>query len=177
MIISDVLGLFNFKEKSNFNSKVDPKGMPRLIVRDKDGEIIRDFTDGNLVLNSGRNALVQFLNGDYAASISDIELGEGGTSGDAWTPIEPLATDTGLNTPFSPAVEKGISGVEYGTGTPPTQVSFSTIFESYEVDEIVNEAVLKFSDGKIYAKYTFPSVYLRQDRGYSLEIIWNIRFA
>jgi hypothetical protein len=178
MINSEILKLFRFKNKpKKISDSVSPKGRPRIIVRDKDGNIVRDFEDGNLVINSGRNALVRLLNGDYSGKISSIELGEGGTTGDPWTPVDPLATDTGLTTPFSPAVSKAISGFEYGEGDDPTDINFSTIFESYEVNQVVNEAVLKFDDGVVYAKYTFPSVYLRDDKGYSLEIVWNIRFS
>jgi len=177
MIISDVLKLFKFNNSEQIKSETKPKGLPRLILRDRDGKILKDFSEGNLVLNSGRNALVQLLNGDYSSSIDVIELGEGGTTGDEWTVLEPSATDTDLNTPFSPKISKSISGVEYGSGSPATDINFSTIFESYEVDQVVSEAILKFADGRVYAKYTFPSVYLRQDKGYSLEIIWNVNFS
>lgn len=177
MIISEVLDLFKFKKSAEVKSSVEPKGLPRIIVRDRDGNVVDDFSSGNLVINTGRNALIELLNGDFSGVISEIELGEGGTSGDPWTPATPLVTDTGLNTPFSPIISKAISGFEYGEGDTPTEISFSTIFESYEVNEVVNEAILKFDDGRVYAKYTFPSVYLRDDKGYSLEIIWNVRFS
>ena len=181
-LIDLVEGVFTFDKKNtavkqSAQSSLDPIGAPRIIVRDREGNVVKDFRDHNLVVNIGRNALVRILTGEYSSRIAAVELGKGGTVGDPWTPVNPTAADIGLTTPLSPAVSKSISGFAYAAGTHPTSVDFSVIFESYEVDEIVSEAILKFLDGKIYARYTFPSIYLKADKGYSMEIIWTVQFS
>lgn len=182
-ILDQIAGLFKFKDRVepqrvSINELVSPEGRPVIIVRDRDGNTVQTIEDHNMVLNIGRNKLVRMLSGDYTGKyLKYIELGKGGTTGDPWTPVEPAKTDIGLTTPLVPAVSKAVSGFDYGTDPVPTQVSFSIIFDSSEVNEIVSEAVLKFSDNSIYAKYTFPSVYLKADKGYSMEIIWMTKFA
>lgn len=175
--VKSLFGISRERSRVSADEQIQPKGFPRLIVRDRDGNVVTDSCSGNLVVNQGRYCMVKFLTGAYSSAIQSIELGKGGVVGDPWTPVSPQPNDIALNTPLAPVVSKTIAGFEYGEGTYPTEVDFSVIFESFEVNDIVSEAVLKFADGKVYAKYTFPSVYLRNDKGYSLEIIWTIKFA
>lgn len=172
-----------FSSKKNI-SKIDPLesmaalGTPTVILRNSEGKIMSAYESSNLVLDSGRNALVRMLSGEYSSRIRLIEVGTGGvTEGDPWTPIPPASSDPGIIGPLAPVVQKDISGFEYDAGYNPDKVYFSVIFESYEVDAIVSEAVLKFEDGLPYARYTFPAAYLKADKGYSLEIIWASKFA
>lgn len=157
---------------------IDPLGKPTLILRDRDGNIVNEICSSNLVVNSGRNGLLRLLTGDYTQKITKIELGSGGVAGgDPFVALPVSAADTALASPFAPVIEKTISGYSYDAGTFPTQGHFSVIFDSAEVDKIVSEAALKFADGRLYARYTFPSVYLKSDKGYSLEIIWSVNFS
>lgn len=177
-LIDSFKGVFSSKKNIKHTDQMAALGVPMVILRDESGEILCSYESSNLVLDTGRNALVKMLAGDYSAKINAIELGTGGVSeADPWTPIAPQSSDPGILGPLSPVVQKNISGFEYEAGYNPDKIYFSVIFESYEVDAIVSEAVLKFEDGLPYARYTFPAAYLKADKGYSLEIIWASRFA
>lgn len=178
--IKEISDFFKIKKNAIWinDEFVDPLGVPRLIVRDREGNIVDDFEGHNLVVNSGRNALLRFLMGDYTLALTKIELGSGGaTVGDPFTPLPVSAADLTLASPFNPVVVKTITGKAYDAGTYPTKGELSVIFDSSEVNQIVSEAALKFSDNRLYARYTFPSVYLKADKGYSLEIIWSTNFS
>jgi hypothetical protein len=176
-MFSDFLVKSKKEQTLECSERTSPKGMPKLIVRDRDGNIVNVIESGNLVVRKGRNSLVRMLTGEYTGRIATIELGEGGVlPGSPFDPIAPQVTDLALVSPFNPKKEGNIAGFAYGAGTDPGEVQFSIIFDSSVVNAIVSEAALKFLDGTLYARYTFPSVYLRADKGYSLEIIWTISF-
>lgn len=180
MSFKDIFHEFLLKRNKTVNaqSDIDPLGKPTLILRDSKGNVIETITSSNMVVNSGRNALLRLLTGEYTQKITKIELGSGGvTVGDPFTALPVSPNDLSLTAPFGPIVEKNISGFSYDAGTYPTQGQFTVIFDSSEVDKIVSEAALKFADGRLYARYTFPSVYLKVDKGYSLEIIWATNFS
>lgn len=153
------------------------KGRPSIYVRDRAGNIVTEHHLKNLVVEIGKKTLVRMLSGDHTARIKSVELGTGGTSDGVFSVVPPSPSDVALASPMTPSLDKDVVGFEYKGGPPENQVDFYAVFDSYEVDEIVSEAVLKFDDGSILARFTFPSVYLRADEGFSLEIVWSIIFS
>lgn len=156
------------------------KGTPTLILRDSNGKIVDKHRSGNLIVKLGRGAIIKLLSGDLTSHISKCSVGTGGANPDTpFVAIPPTDDDSGLSAEVSGA-RKDIDGHIIGDGIDldgtETVVTFTTLFKSIDVNAIVNEAALFFGDGTIFARYTFPSMYLKDDKGYSLEIAWEIQF-
>lgn len=151
-------------------------GTPTLRLIDKDGNLIDEYTDHNLIVRMGRNQIIRFLANMVTAGITSCAVGTGGVNiSDAFSPISPNETDIALVAEV-PLSRKGIDSVALGDGATPTSLTFTTLFTSANVNAIVSEAGLFFNNGSLFARYTFPSMYLRSDKGYSLEISWVIQF-
>lgn len=153
------------------------------ILRDRDGNVVQEHTSGNLVVNVGKNYLLKLLTGDTAGTfIASLAVGTlGVSSGDQFTPIMPTISDTGLAGPISGSGGiKAVDSYTYNGTSPQTSVTFKAVFSSSDVNQIVSEAVLQFNNSGtavIFARHTFPAMYLRNDKGYSLEVSWTIAFA
>ncbi len=161
--------------KIKTNNWITMKGTPTLTLRDADGNIIQKYTSNNLIVKVGRSALIKLLTGDLSSHITQCAVGTDGVdAGDAFLPIAPTENDTALYAEVAGS-RKNIDGYEYEVGTTPTMVTFTTLFTSLDVNAIVSEAGLFFDDGTMFARYTFPSMYLKDDKGYSLEIAWEIQ--
>jgi len=153
------------------------KGIPKLTLRDRDGNVIQEYTNRNTIVIVGRSKLIKMLTGDSNSRITQCALGTKGVDStiDPWIPIPPTENDTAL---YEEVVgsKKNIDSYIYEDGPRPLSVTFTTLFRSEDVDAIVSEAALIFNDETMFARHTFPSMYLKADRGYSLEISWEIQF-
>lgn len=164
----------------------DPVGYPVLTLRNKDGEVIWRNVGENLVVKKGRSALIFLLTGSGGdlSALSYCSLGTGGVSAGApWTPISPNSNDAALISECtiigsSPATgKKAISSTVFDNPTAPTQATLHTSFTAAEINDIVSEAGLWFSDKTtLYARHTFPSAYLKIDQGNILDVDWIIKF-
>jgi len=141
---------------------------------DSQNDIIASHTGHNLILNNGKLELLKRLCGDSANTLGWCAVGTGGVGVDPFTPIDPIATQISLNAevlrlPFASKI--------YGASGAVT-VTLSTVFLSTQVNNIVSEAGLCMASngGIVFARYTYPSMYLKADRGYSLEVDWTIQF-
>ena len=151
-------------------------GTPTITLRDADGNIIDQYTNHNLIVEIGRAQIIKFLKGDVSAGITKCSVGTNGVdSNNAFSPISPKDSDTALYAEVTSA-RKNIDTVTYNEASSATQITFTTLFTSANVNAIVSEAGLFFTDGKLFARYTFPSMYLKNDKGYSLEISWVVQF-
>lgn len=145
-------------------------GRVEKIVRDADGKIVEFMPGENTVLNNGRIKLLKGLTG-ASLKITKCALGDGGTSSsDAFVPEPPSPTDIGLKNPI---LTKNV-GSWIDTSTDDTvSLTFSTLFMSDEVDGVISEAAMILSDASTFSRHTFPSIYLKGDRGFSLEVRWT----
>lgn len=170
----------NFVRSDTQEDFIVLKGSPALTLLDKDGNVVQSHTSSNLIVRVGRSAIIRMLAGHFVAvtRVARCAVGTGGAlPATPWTPIAPTESDLGLAAEVI-ASRKDVDGFVYGAGTYPVEVTFTTLFTSEAVNDVVSEAGLFLNDPSqtMLARHTFPSMYLRSDKGYSLEIAWNIRF-
>lgn len=155
------------------------RGTPTLTLFDRDGKVIKTYTSHNLIVKVGRSSIIKMLSaGGVANNITKCEVGTGGVNvppADQFAPIAPIDSDTALYHEVLASMTN-INSYSYDDPTTPTMVTFVTLFTSSIVNNIVSEAGLFLSNGVLFARYTFPSMYLRNDKGYSLQISWQIQF-
>lgn len=160
-----------------------------LIVDSGKNRIMRNIYDGTNV------RLVGCMIGRDANSPMNLANDSG------WIPTDPKASDnkatiTGDGTTNARQqgfnkiefLDKGGAVIGYKTDTTNTMTSTSwvnvmsvryyTLFKSSDVNMIVNAVgMVMANDSKttelLFSKHTFPWMYLKADRGYSLEIIWT----
>ena len=151
------------------------KGRVQKILRDENGSIVQLHDDHNLVVNIGIEKLLKLIMGSYTGTVAKCSVGSGGAPSDnAFAPISPTVSDTGLTT-F--VMSKLIGTSVLNGASPSTSATFTTLFTSVEANCLANEVALLFADNSIFAKHTFPTMYLKNDRGYSLEVIWTIQIT
>jgi len=170
-----------FKSCVGSNENFCGIGTPKLTLRDQNGTIISEYENHNHIVRVGRSALIRILGGFFgttAVRIDRCAVGTGGVGTDPWVPIAPLDNDTALYNEVAGS-RKNVDSITYGAGANPTEMTITTLFTSEAVNAIVSEAGLYLNNGAqtLFARYTFPSMYLRNDKGYSLEIAWNIKFS
>lgn len=158
---------------------VKMKGTPtiRLLDMANGGQVIKEYTNHNLIVKIGRSAIVKMLAGSLTnIKVAKCALGTQGVNAlvDPWLPIAPIDSEIALK--HEVGIRKDVA-FTMDTATPPTYVVFTTLFSSSDINDIVSEAGLFLTDGTtMLARYTFPSMYLRNDKGYALEISWKIQF-
>ena len=137
------------------------------------GEIIgQPYEDHNLIVIIGREAVLHILGGDRTNSaITKIALGTGGAPVDnPFSPVPPVDGDVALVTEV---FRDNLDSHSYPTRT---SLRFVKLVTSDQINAIVNEALLLFNDNiTALARFTYPSQYLRNDFGSSLEIDWTIQ--
>ena len=153
---------------------VDLKYNVGVTLRDRDGNVVDSNIGHNLIMDNGKLELVKRLCGDSAGTLNYCAVGTGGVAGDPFTPIAPVSTATALN---AEVFRSTFTSKTYGL-SGASNVVLSTIFLSTAVNNIISEAGLfmAVTGGVMFARYTFPSMYLKMDRGFSLAIDWTIQF-
>lgn len=160
-----------------------------LIVNSGKNRLIRNVVDGTRV------KLVGCMIGRDSNTPMNI------TNNAGWIPNKPMPTDTlativgdGERNPR----QQGFNKIEYldsegnvlgyktdvedtiplGRWKDVFSIRYYILFKSTDVDMIVNAVgMVMNADAKtpenLFSKHTFPWMYLKADRGYSLEIIWT----
>lgn len=159
----------------DYESKLAICGKVEKILRSGD-DVIERHIDHNLVVNVGKSGLLRMLAEGISAKADKIAIGSGGVAeGNPFIPIAPLATDRAL---AKQVMQKTIDThtYEYDVNGKVVSVTFKTLFISSEVNAIVSEVGIIMNNLDMFARHTFPSMYLGADKGYSLEILWTFLF-
>jgi hypothetical protein len=145
-------------------------------IRDRDGNIVDVDGDHNLIVKIGRNELIKKIAGQSTlGQITICGVGSGGVNpASPFNPIDPVDGDVDL---YTKIFTKQIDTVNVVlTGTNP-QVTFTTLFTCDEVNSLISECAIYFSDGTtMFARHTFKTVPLDIASGFSIEIAWTIQF-
>ena len=189
---NDVIDMHGYVTRNLYNERgelIESHSHENLIVDSGKSRIIRNIFDGTDI------RLVGCMIGRDVNSPMNL------TNDSAWIPTDPKPTDTKatiVGDGSTNARQQGFNKIEfldkggavlgYKTGTTNTMVSSSwmnvmavryyTLFKSSDVNMIVNAVgMIMANDDKttelLFSKHTFPWMYLKADRGYSLEIIWT----
>lgn len=129
-------------------------------IRCSDGHVLEDYTDYNLIVNLGRNALSGLLGGASTAVITKIAVGTNATA--------PLLTDTALTGSFS----KALTSKTY-PATGVLQCNWS--IESSEANGLsINEFGLLLTGDVLFSRKTRATIV--KDNTFRLEGTWKIIF-
>ena len=189
---NDVIDMHGYVTRNLYNERgelVESHSHENLIVDSGKSRIIRNIFDGTDI------RLVGCMIGRDVNSPMNL------TNDSGWIPTDPKPTDTKatiVGDGSTNARQQGFNKIEFldkggavlgcRTGTTNTMVSSSwmnvmavryyTLFKSSDVNMIVNAVgMVMANDDKttelLFSKHTFPWMYLKADRGYSLEIIWT----
>ena len=189
---NDVIDMHGYVTRNLYNERgelIESHNHENLIVNSGKSRIIRNIFDGTDI------RLVGCMIGRDVNSPMNL------TNDSGWIPTDPKPTDTKatiIGDGSTNARQQGFNKIEfldkggavlgYKTGTTNTMASSSwmnvmavryyTLFKSSDVNMIVNAVGMVMSnDDKttelLFSKHTFPWMYLKADRGYSLEIIWT----
>lgn len=139
-----------------------------------------EFSDHNLIVSKGREGLIDLLIGVKPKTLKYIRWGKGGAlafpDGDPLAPLPVSDTDEDVT---SFLLDKQLS---VPTRPSPTQVVYSETLISDEVNSDVNEAAMMFEDNvtfvrTIFARITFPTLRLTNDRGTGIDLTWTFNFT
>lgn len=154
------------------------KGFVKKELVDKaTGKVVKTLEDHNLIVKMGRTTLINMLAGNKTESVSKMAVGRGGTADlttNAFNPVAPTDGDTALAEKVR--MENITTKSVETSGTNP-KVTFVALFDCADVDSLVNECGLFFTDGTtLFARHTFDTVSLKSTSGFSLQISWTIEF-
>lgn len=149
----------------------------KVLIDNRTGKIVKEFEDHNLIVKTGRSTLIKMLAGDINTSVTKMAVGKGGTAdlgANAFNPIAPADGDSALTAKVT-TVNISTKNVDLA-GTNP-KVTFVALFDCAEVNSLVNECGLFFTDGTtMFARHTFDTVSLKASSNFSLQISWTIEF-
>lgn len=163
---------------NSFLDHIEGRGtVSKKLIDKRTGEIVKEFTDHNLIVKTGRETLIEMLAGKKSTSVTKMAVGSRGTADDttnAFNPIDPKDSDRALGEQKH-IVETMPPTTDF-TETNP-KVTFVGLFDCDDVNSLVNECGLFFKDGTtMFARHTFDTVSLRNTSNFSLEISWTIEF-
>ena len=151
------------------------RGYVRKRLIDPNGKVLYDSGE-NAVVYGGRNRLLRILGGNITGQIlSNLKLSNGAVpqGGNHLNPSPALLTDTNLT--GQTIVNNNLPVPTYSNLTATTPfVQYALVLSAANVNMIVNEMGLFFTDGSMFARHTFPTMDLRSTTGNSLEITWRI---
>lgn len=147
------------------------------LIDKRTGEVVKEFTDHNLIVKTGRNTLIRMIAGEINTSVTKMAVGNGGTADLGENAFNPLAPQDGDRTLTNQkAIASLISRDTDLVGTNP-KVAFVGLFDCADVDSLINECGLFFADGvTMFARHTFDTVSLKASSNFSLQITWTIEF-
>lgn len=145
----------------NINDSQTMSGELTITARNKNGEIVSQFTDKNMIVNAAKTMLAQLIAGDGAGkSITHIGFGTGSA---AATP-----SDTNLTNAFW----RPLSSHSYPKAG---QVQFNFILATTEANgKQIREFGLRTSDGVLFSRKVRGTIEKNDD--ISLEGSWTITF-
>lgn len=141
---------------------------------------VDEFSRHNLIVSKGREGLIDLLQGVKPKTLKYIRWGKGGAlafpDGD---PLVPLTVNDSDLDVASFLLDKQLSTP---TRPSPTQLVYSETLISDEVNSDVNEAAVMFEDNTtfdrtIFARITFPTLRLTNDRGTGIDLTWTFNFT
>lgn len=165
--------------KSNsFLDHIEGRGtVCKKLIDNTTGEVVKEFTDHNLIVKTGRSTLIKMIAGELSTSVSKMAVGSGGTAdlgANAFNPIAPQDGDRQLTA--QKAINTLVSRNTDIVGTNP-KVTFVGLFDCATVNSLINECGLFFNDGTtMFARHTFDTVSLKNTSNFSLQISWTIEF-
>jgi len=167
---------------NTFEETFPMRGSVSKILRDRDWNVVEQHIEHNVILNIGKNFILKVLTGEMAGRfIATMEVGTGGVDpAHPFVALEANSTNIGLAIPIAGGKgEKSIDSFTYNGTSPEQSVTFRAVFLSSTVDATVSEVILKFNSAGSTpaARHTFPSMYMEDISGYSLEISWTLTFA
>ena len=149
----------------------------KVLIDNATGKVVKEFEDHNLIVKTGRTALIRMLAGELNTSVTKMAIGSGGTADlgeNAFNPISPADGDSALTTKVA-TVNISTKNVDASNTNP--KVTFVALFDCAEVNSLVNECGLFFTDGTtMFARHTFDTVSLKTSSNVSLQISWTIEF-
>jgi hypothetical protein len=141
--------------------KINPTGIFELRMYDDCGKLLETYIDNNLIVNGGRDAIVDLIgSGDADKVVNTISFGTNGAA--------PVLTDTTITGAF----DKAVNAVAYpATG----QVRFDWSLELVENNGVtIREYGLKCDDGTLFARKTRADI--AKNNTVRLEGTWTIIF-
>ena len=126
----------------------------------KNGKLLFEETDHNLIVTTGREKLARLLGGDYTGRITTVGVGSGNTPASD--------TDTGL----TDAVLIPVQSTEYAG----TKVRFNFTLGNADANGLnIRELGLFFADGVMFSRRVRKSVIGKED-DISITGYWEIYF-
>lgn len=166
---------------SKINSILDHfegRGMvKKVLIDNRTGEVVKEFEEHNLIVKTGRSALIRMIAGELNSSITKMGIGSGGTEdlgANAFNPVPPIDGDTSLT---AEVAKVSISQRNVDISNTNPRVTFIALFDCAEVNSLVNECGLFFEDeSAMFARHTFDTVSLKDSSNFSLQVSWTIEF-
>lgn len=163
---------------NSFLDHIEGRGtVSKKLIDKKTGEVVKEFTDHNLIVKTGRNTLIRMIAGELDTSVTHMAVGCGGTANlqdKVFEPIPPQDGNTALQD--KKAMNELTSRKTDLTETNP-KVTFVALFDCAKVNSPVNECGLFFKDQTtMFARHTFDTVSLKNTSNFSLQISWTIEF-
>ena len=154
------------------NESIDMKGKLRIQVKDRAGQILRDFTTPNAIVNSGRDLVAQMFKDGISRPVNQIAVG---TGTDAPTPADP-----GLGAElFRKEIEQ--SSIAEPDEDNRIKVTVSTTLALDEANGALSEAGLFSPDpndpsqpGIMYNRVQFDTI--TKTNEFQLTLVWEIVF-
>lgn len=141
------------------------------------GEVVKEITDHNLIVKTGRSTMIKILAGETTSSVTKMAIGSGGTvdlGANAFNPVAPEDGDRDLK--MKKLTVNLTSRTTDITGTNP-KVTFIALFDCTAVNSLVNECGLFFADNTtMFARHTFDTVSLKATSNFTLQVSWVIEF-
>ena len=151
----------------NLNERAELRGHVRVVLKDRDGNVVEQIEQDNLVVDAGRNLLRDFLLGNTVSGLNYIAIGTG-TS-------EPLPTDTQLENEID---RRTFSAVTSGN----RYIKISAFYTFDEVNTTITEAGLfgngataDPNTGTLYARTLFATPIVKTPDT-TLTIEWTLNF-
>lgn len=134
-------------------------GTPRIVLKDKDGNVKQDFSVPNLVVTAGKNFIASRMVGTAQAAMSHMAIGTGATAA--------AAGDTSLQ---SEAARVALSGSSASGAVTTYTASFGA---GVGTGAITEAAILNASSaGTMLCRTTFPVVNKGADD--SMSVTWTV---
>lgn len=165
------------KENTIFDSFTG-RGMVKKELIDKTtGKVVQTLEDHNLIVKTGRSAMIKILAGEMTSSVTKMAVGSGGTADlttNAFNPVAPEDGNTDLKTKKHTV---NVSSKQTDTSQTNPRVTFVALFDCNDVNSLVNECGLFFADNTtMFARHTFDTVSLKSTSNFTLQITWVIEF-
>jgi len=156
-----------------FKSELMPKGAVTIEVL-KDGNVVKKFTDHNLVVVNGRKLIALAIAGfNDTSKIEKMKVGSG-TGGTATAPV-----DSNIALEDSAPLSSDIGSADISYNPSQTEVTFKKNFAltTAGATKTICEAGLFYimsNNDVLFSRYTFPPMQISANDNISINVIWTI---